>query len=307
MNDPNDPRDDRENEYGGFDETLADGPLAPPPAAAREWLADQRSMHGLLRAMHQADAQSAELRVQRILDCIDARPREARRWWLVAGAAAALCVSTLLLLLRGHLPEAEATVQRAAELLRQDVDRRFLLTTVGVDAKGNERLRHEFELTARPGMRFFVTGSFSMGPLAVDATFGCDGKMLWFRAGNEQQWRRSAPLAEASRLLAGMGDVLDLGYLDVQALVERLPQSFELRTVGRERGADGRQLLRIDAVGTPRRPDIQLRQASLWCDEDTGMIARIELEAEGKRGRHRFTFESVGVVDVAPDLYQRPW
>jgi hypothetical protein len=307
-----DPLDDPGAAFAAFGDLDDDGadtaggaprePLAEPAVA---WLAGQRFVHGLLRAMHQADAEAHETRVQAILRRLPSR-FDRRRWWFVAAAAAVICAAAIWLV-PGRLPEAEATVLRAAELLRQDVDRRFRLTTVGIDAAGRERLRHEFDLTAHPGMRFRVEGSLSMGPLHVDARFGCDGATLWLLAGNDPAIRRSVPLQDAARLLAGLGDVLDLGYLDVQTLVERLPQSFALRTVGRERGQDGQRLLRIEAEGAPRRPDVRLRQASLWCDESTGMVTRIELEAESPRGRRRFTFEHVGDVTVAPGFYERPW
>jgi hypothetical protein len=299
-----DPRGDADGfaAFDDLDDSAAAGPARGPlPGDAVEWLAGQRFVHGLLRAMHQADAEAHETRVQTILQRLPSHA-DGRRWWLVAAAAAALCVAAWMLL-PGRLPEAEATVLRAAELLRMDVDRRFLLTTNGVDAAGRER-KLEFELTARPRM-FRVEGILSMGPLHVDSRFGCDGETIWLQAGDFV--RRSLPRADAARLLAGLGDVLDLGYLDVQALVERLPQNFALRTVGRERDQDGRPQLRIEAHGEPRRPDVRLRQASLWCDEATGMVTRIELEAESARGRGRLTFRYAGDATVAAGFYQRPW
>ena len=298
-------------EWSALDDTLADAPVDAVPAAARPWLADQRFVHGLLRAMHLADVQAREARIAEILAAAmpAAGTRSARSWWLVAAAALLLCAVAGVLWLPGRLPSADAAVLRAAELLGQDVDRRFVLAASFVVTTGHEPLHHELdlELTTRPGMHLLVTGSVPFGPMRLDdVRGGCDGVEVWVQPQQRLFWR-AWPLADAQRLLAGMGDVLDLGYLDVHALVERLPKTFALRAVARERDVSGRSVLRIEATGAPRRPDVKLRRALLWVDEDTGMVTRIEVAAEGPRGTAHLKFEYQGVVQLDAGAYRRPW
>jgi hypothetical protein len=304
--------------WSGLDDTLADGGVGAPaevpaaelspaelPAAARAWLADQRFVHGLLRAMQQSDAEAREARVAAILAA--ARPPGARRSWLVAAAALLLCAVAGMFWLPGRLPSAEAAVQRAAELLGQDVDRRFTMTFATVDTDGRERNRNELDFTTRPGMRVLLSGSVQFGPFHLDdMRAGCDGTEVWWRFGPDGKFKQAQPL-QSDRLLSMFGNVLDLGYLDVHALVENLPSTFELRTVGRERDAAGRSVLHIQAVGEPRRPGVKLKRADLLVDEATGMITRVEVEFAGPRGRGHFGFEYLGVVQLDPAAYRRPW
>src|SRR5262249_5329712 len=69
--------------WSELDDTLADGsvdaPAEVPPvhAEARAWLANQRFVHGLLRAMQQSDAEAREARVAAILAAV--RPPSTRR------------------------------------------------------------------------------------------------------------------------------------------------------------------------------------------------------------------------------------
>lgn len=295
-----------QDRFGAHDETLADEPIAEPPVEARAWLAEQRVLHGLLRAMQGADAQAAELRVQRILAAtVEADARVLPfRWGIVAAAALLLSLGIGWLCWPERLPAAEAAVARAVEMLAEDVDRRFVLTDTIVDLGGRERTRQEFELTARPGMHFLLEGRHILGAIRA----GCDGREAWLVFGRNDGFRRAVPLAEATRLLGVFGDVLDIGYFDVHALVARLPDSFELRTVGRERAEDGAWLLRIEAHGEPRRQDLELKRAEIWCDEATGMITRVLVEAEGRRGfRRRIAFEYQGTVELGANGYSKPW
>jgi hypothetical protein len=286
---------------------VADVGAGQVPAAARAWLADQRFVHGLLRAMQQSDADAREARVAAILAA--ARPPAAQRGWLVAAAALLVCAVAGMFWLPGRLPSAEAAVQRAAELLGQDVDRHFTMTATAVGADGRARMHQEFDLTSRPGMRVLLSGNMTFGLMKLgDMSAGCDGTEFWWRGGPDGNFRGTRSLQQADKLLAGFGNVLDLGYLDVHALVERLPSTFELRTVGRERDAAGHSLLRIQPVGEPRRPGVKLERFELLVDEASGMITRIEVEAQGPGGsHHRFAFEYIGVVQLDPAAYRRPW
>ncbi|MCA8977960.1 MAG: hypothetical protein KDC98_24760, partial [Planctomycetes bacterium] len=291
-----------------LDETVADGPgPAQVPAAAKPWLAQQRFVHGLLRALHTPDAAAREGRIECLLRRIDAEREAAigrrRHRLLVAIAAAALVASILWLSLPARLPTAEAAVLQMVEVLERDVDRRFKVEVQVVAADGSEKVRHELLLVTRPGMRFLVDGRLSFGGLALAGIrVGCDGAELWLQPANGA-FHHAVPLAERERLIDKLGHVLDLGYVDVHDLVRRLPDDLELRVVGRERGADDRELLRV--AGTSHDG---LLSAWLLYEEGTGMVRHIEVERAIAFGRRRIIVldylgeEPPGLVD-----YARPW
>jgi hypothetical protein len=276
--------------------------------ANADWIADQRFVHGLLRAMHSADAQAREARVASILGRIAQKPRH--NWRHVAAAALLLSALTVPLVLADELPEARAAVLRGAALLADGGDRRFRVETTGLDPQRADTVQQSFELVARPGMHFVITGALTMGPIHfADMRFGCDGQQFWFHSsGGSEAVRRSGPLDEAPALLRGIGNVLDLGLLDVHRMVQQLPHDFALRAEGRTVDAEQRQLVHVEATGGPRRPGFRLHRADLWCDEATGMIVKLEVEADDGLGRaQRLSFQDLGTVSVSPTIYERPW
>ncbi|MGB3966319.1 MAG: hypothetical protein WBO45_06280, partial [Planctomycetota bacterium] len=97
-----------------LDDTLADGPApAEVPAAAKAWLADQRFVHGLLRAMHSQDVAAREGRIAAILARTDTAAAEPRhRWLTVLVAACVLACLGVFWALPASLPTADAAVQR---------------------------------------------------------------------------------------------------------------------------------------------------------------------------------------------------
>lgn len=309
------PRGDKGRElvpeaWRAFDDTLADEPAAgEAPAEARDWLADQRVMHGLLRALHSQDAAAREGRIAAVLARIDAgaAATPARRWFAVAAAALLLATAGFWALLPSSLPTAAAAVERAVQALARDVAQRFHVEVVRTGAAGRERARHEFELVASPGGRFRLDGRLGFGGLQFgEFALGCDGAELWALGGNGA-FRLAAPLADKDRLQQRFGDVIELGYLDVHALVRRLPEDCELRVVAREAGPDGRPQLRIAAES--RRADAlpQLRSAWLLCDEATGMVTRMEIEAGDDAFHRRFVLVHLGEQPAGLAAFGRPW
>lgn len=282
-------------------------------AGREQWVADQRFVHGLLRSMQSADAQAREARIAAIMGAIDIEPRIRHRWALVSAAALLLCVLGWPLLLVNKLPEAEAAVLRGAALLADGSDRSFRVESSGLDGDGREHATQTFELIARPGMHFVLSGAMTLGPIHfADMRFGCDGKDFWFHSTggghSAEDVRRSGPLDEAPAVLRGIGNVLDLGLLDVHKVVQQLPQDFVLRSEGRTTDPTGRTLVHVEATGGPDRPGFHLHRADLWCDEATGMIVRLEVEADDGFGRsQRLAFEHQGVVAVDTAIYNRPW
>jgi len=308
---PRDPDPGQPPSWRDYDDTLADGPAATAvPPEVQRWLAEQRTVHGLLRALHTADAAAREARITALLERIDAQRAAgapARHWRLVALAGLLLAAAAIWFALPARLPTADAAVSRAVAELARDVNRRFGIVMTTGDRSGKEVMRHEVALVTRPGLRFRVDGKFAFAGMQVgEMRLGCDGTELWVTHLNGL-WRHAVPVAERERLLQGFGDVLDLGYLDVHELVRRLPEDFDLRVVGREAGAGGGTALRIAAtVRAGARP--KLREAWLLCDEETGMVTHIEVRADSMLGYERRLLmdylgeEPPGLVD-----YRRPW
>lgn len=309
------PRDEHgmagpERDWAAFDETLADHDAAGPdvpPVAAREWLLQQRFVHGLLRAMN-TDAGAREERVRAILGSLEARSGRSGRpvpvvWLLVAAALLMLVLGWLFVPGFQRLPEAHAAVARALEHLGAPVDRRFRLSFA---AEGGTApwpaMRSEFTLTTRPGMRFLLEGELPFGHLRA----GCDGTTFWHHLPFGRPV--AIPVAEAERFLAAMGDVFDLGYLDIRSMVQRLPEDFRLQVVGRGQPVAGLgPQLRIEATRLPDRLHGRVASAFLLCDEDTGMITRMEVRTEPPSGRGRsVVFEYVGEVELADGAYRVP-
>ena len=79
-----------DSQWSELDDTVADGPSpVEVPEEAREWIAEQRVMHGLLRAVNTADASARESRIESVLAHIDVYNARAhqRHWFAVAAAA----------------------------------------------------------------------------------------------------------------------------------------------------------------------------------------------------------------------------
>lgn len=293
-----------------LDETLADAPPdGDAPAEAKAWLADQRVLHGLLRALHSQDAAAREGRIAAVLARIDAEslPAPRRRWFAVAAAALALATFGFWAVLPTALPTAAAAVERAVGELGRDVARRFHVEVVRRDGGGRERARHDFELVASPGGRFRLSGRLGFGGLQFgEFTVGSDGAETW-ALGASGAFKMATPVDDSARLQQRFGDVVDLGYLDVHALVRRLPEDFTLRVVERTVGGDGRPQLRIEAAEPRTGAAGALRAAALWCDEATGMVTRVFVEAGDGAVVRTLTLDYLGEQPPGLVAFSRPW
>ncbi len=308
---------DHIDDWSEIDDTLLDtGGSDSVPPAAKSWLADQRYMHGLLRSMHLADSESREARIEAIL--AGAKPAPAMRSGFVAAAALLVCAIVGFIfpgyLLPSNLPEAQAAVMRATKLLGEEVDRRFILTVSLTNTEDREVMREEMELTTRPGMRILMVGQ-GVGVVRTGALrAGCDGSEAWI-LGGPFNMKRAMPLAQAAVLVANLGSVLDLGYLDLHALLERLPKALELQTIGREVLAANHELLHISAagalpqtLGAAAKSPAGVSKLDLWVDEATGMVMRIVADTVTQVGFHsRVAFEYLDTVQLEATAYKRPW
>jgi len=278
-----------------IDDTLADGPSpADVPEEAKGWIAEQRLMHGLLRAMHTADAPAREGRIATLLERIDREARLAprRQWVSVLAAALVLACVGVWFVLPPSLPTAHAAVERAVKELARDVDRRFRLEILGASGV-------ECWVVTRPGNRFRVDGKFVIGPMLFAGRIGCDGEELWM-SDSSGAYRNAVPWSERGRQrMPVLHRALDLGYLDVHNLLQKLTTEYDV-TVGREKDEKGESRLRLDAQrrGASGGP----RSLRLQCDEATGMVTRIDIDANAGSLRFVYLGEPAGPVD-----YSRPW
>ncbi len=306
------PEDDRGRElvpdaWRELDDSLADGPApAEVPAEARAWLADQRTMHGLLRALHTQDAAAREGRIEAILARIADEPRidPHRRWFLVAAAALLLATLGFWLALPASLPTAEAAVQRVMTELSRDVARRYRVVGTPLEGAAGFVGRSEFSLVAQPGGRFVVEGR--VGPLGMSVRCGCDGQEMWVVSMNGA-FKHAMPIAERERMMEKLGNSIEFGYLDVNELVRVLAAEFDLAVTRREVDAAGRRVLRVEGTRKPVRARAALRKVWLQSDEATGMVTRLEGEIEAPFGRRRLTLEYLGDEPLGLVEFHRPW
>jgi hypothetical protein len=285
--------------WRGFDDTLADGPSpADVPAEAKSWIAEQRLMHGLLRALHTADAAAREGRIVTLLERIDREARLAprRQWARILVAALVLACIGVWSVLPPSLPTAHAAVERAVKELARDVNRRFRIEILGVANSGFEGL-----LVTRPGNHFRVDGKIAFLDRMFEVRLGCDGEKLWWDDTTGMFGRGEVPFAERERAKVPLiGNALDLGYLDVHNLLQRLTAEYAPKVVGREQDAKGSRLrLEADRRGASSRGPRSLR---LQCDEETGMVTRIEIDVQRGSVRFEYLGEQPAQID-----YRRPW
>ena len=295
-----------------------DAPSSKDPNAV-EWAARQHFVDGLLRASKtSADANErsieaifARLDEKRAMPLSWARPqRRPHRFPLVL--AASLLAGLLLwpVMLPSSLPEAHASVQRAAEVLGECVDRRFAVELEDLAGAG-ESSKQELMLTMRPGRKFLMSGALEIGPLRFSSMqFGCDGQNCWFDAlrTDGDAVRREGPLDEAPSLLRGIGNAIDLGFLDMHGFVSKLPENFQLKTVGRSKDQGGNALVHVQATGGPERAGFHLRRAEIVLAEASGMIVRVEIVADDGLGNvQRIRFVDKGTHPVYSTVYQKPW
>jgi hypothetical protein len=294
---------------------------APPfqDAIAVEWAARQRFVDGLLRAS-KTPVDANESSIDSILSRLD-EPRAMPLSWsrpqrnphhISLVLAASLLAGLLLwpLMLPASLPEAHASVQRAAEVLGACVDRRFAIELRESDGDGPISAQ-ALMLTVRPGRKFLVSGPLEMGPLRFSAMqFGCDGKDCWFDGQREgaEPVRREGPLVEAPSLLRGIGNTIDLGFLDMHSFVSKLPETFQLKTIGRSKDQGGNALVHVQATGGPERAGFHLRRAEIVVAEASGMIVRVDIDADDGLGEvQRIRFVDLGTQPVYDTVYQKPW
>lgn len=289
-----------EDHYGAFDDTVDDESVEAPSTDAQPWLTQQRFVHGMLRALNTADANARQARIASVMTNLRSQRVRFRRRLVAAAAAVILGAAvTWVVATIDHLPKAEAMVAKALASLQQPVDRAFELR-VELDRNGR-RTERTLQFVMRPGSRFLISGEATFGAFKA----GCDGEVVWFEPAIGA-FRSSVPLTEAHKLTDRLGDVLDLGYLDLETLLRRLPQDTELRCVGRE--ARG---IRVEAIGTLRLRHLELQSIRMLVDDRTGLLHDIEAnvvsERRDKKVDVHLRYRHLGDRDLGDQAYRRPW
>ncbi len=233
-----------------FDETLHDGPLPAPrdPEVLRS-IAEQRFVHGLLRAAFAADAPSAEGRVLAALGAPGmpsptAGPRTRRR----LGRAIALV---------GLLAAVVATALWARSLWAPDASQILAAAVEGVLHEPSEyavrgwrgwaspRAAPAFEVrgAVEPEGRFALTGTAGAAPVRM----GYDGRRVWGLLG-EQRFERSVSEAGAGEIVEGVP--LCVADLELPDLLAALRRDAVRRALDFRAHADaGGEVLRAGAGG----------------------------------------------------------
>jgi len=301
-----------DSQWSELDDTVADGPSpVEVPEEAREWIAEQRVMHGLLRAVNTADASARESRIESVLAHIDVYNARAhqRHWFAVAAAALLFATFGVWFALPSSLPTAEAAMARVADQLSLNVDRKFHVKLSSGGRKRPGRVFQEYELTVRPGMRFLIEGRVSFdGWRGADSLIGCDGETVWVQRGAGGRNRRSGPLADRERLVEGFGDILDTGYLDLHCLTDRLPGNFDLRVTDRSVNEQGQQLLHIKAHRRSRSGLLRVVSAELVVNEITGVVTYLDAQVRLETGGMRHVLvDYLGQPAMGEVDYSRPW
>jgi hypothetical protein len=300
-------RGDRPSDRAG-DDDLGEGALLLLPAGddRRRELLDQRFAHGVLRAMHTADAAHREARVRAILESLPGAAVRPRASLLAAAVLFAALAAALWWAWRDAPPRADAMVQRAVADVSRPVDRRWAVE-VRFCRRGRVVARREYELTIRSPRRFLLEGSTLLGPLRA----GSDGDTVW--AQPRLAWLRwSKPWPPGRRLGALLAEgQLDVDDVDLPALLDQLDRragSLSVqRLVATDPGAE--PIVRIEARGVRRGHGVvRLRTVALEVGEASGAVQRIELVQPRGPGREkRVVFVARGAAALPDAAYRRPW
>ncbi len=294
-----------------FDDTIDDS-SAPPDLSQdqRQWLAEQRLVHGLLRSMATADAAGREHRVETILESVGVHRPHRRAWGL---AAAALLLAGLMgyLLFQGieRLPQAKAMMSQALNHLSSQVDRTYRLTAELHSDSGKQDVVQAFLLTTRPGKKFLLEGQITFDPRSL-LRMGCDGEMLWALM-SDPAVRWSGPLDRREKIAEFLGKYLDVEFFDLHKVISTLGWygRVDLRAVQRLPGmrAGEGSVIRVEA--TCETTDVfRIERAEFLIEEATGLLTYAELSGNPEPGlTWKLSLDYSGEVDPGEDRYRRPW
>ncbi len=276
------------------------------------WLAEQRFVHGLLRALHTADPAARERgspASSNASTSTNGRATARRHWLLVAAAALLLAVFGIWWSLPASLPTAEAAVQRAAEQLARDVDRRFrVVASARPSAAANCAATSSRWWCGPAAASASTASSASAASPSASCTPGatatsCGSRPATACSATPVRWPNANACSSASARCSTSATSTS------SELVRKLPADFELRVVGRQLDADGRTQLRHRGGVGARRPARQAALGAAECDEATGMVTRLDVECAGPSPAVRRRSELRYLGEEPPGLvdYQRPW
>lgn len=288
-------------------------PVAALPridAAHDERAVGEHFVHGLLRAMHTADAAAHDARVRAILLRVHATSKFRHRAAVIAASVLALvAIAVFAFPSREAAPRVEALVRRAAERAAEAIDRRYELEIGGGPAGMRPITLGRHALTVRPGGHFLL----ELGGLFGKQQIGSDGVAVWGRShGDERGWEVAIDDNERLAERLRQSGMLDLGYLDLGHVIERLHGGVGLRLVGKETraGSGASELLRIEADTVALRRG-ELEHVVLHVDGENGHVVRAEFDVRSARARGpmrmHVAFSYAGEAVADDGRYRRPW
>lgn len=253
-----------------------DGELAQAESPAASGIAREQFAHGLLETYHLDKASDRERRITSMLSSLDDRAGPVLsmwrlRWRIVSGVAAAIALTSLILL--GTLTQTSATamVQESLVASRQAGDRRY---EVRVKLPRGESLEAEpiATLDVRDADHVLMRAKSPFGDRIV---LGRNGEGAWGirpdgtvdRYPPREAWPRWVDFGQSTVLL-----------VPVEELMTSLEQSYTLTRLEREASpaGGGPKCDRIRAEHKPG-PSPDPRRVELWLDPVTKIVRRMEL------------------------------
>lgn len=289
-----------EDEYSPCDDTLEEGAAkAPASAAAKQWVMEQRFVHGMLRALQGADSESREARVAAILEAIPRR-EAGRRFWLgsAAAAAAAVLVASSLWWLGAFqspppaelaLPKPEQALALAVRKLIEPVDRAYELTLTFSAAPGRSE---PFEVYVRAGGCFLLEGikpNFMRERPDVRYVARSDGQTVSIEypdlAGAERIGP-TEPLADALKKHNLPGNLFGAEHLDFVRFLSDLPNAYDLTTVERvaAKSEGDEPFVRLRATRRDDQKQREEREVVALIGERSGLLQELQIVIEFRGG-----------------------
>lgn len=285
--------------FSRLDDTLEEQGASPPRSSEeRSWLMQQRFVHGMLRALQGADAESREARVQAILEAIPRR--EARRRFLIGAGGTAAAASLLIASLWAFgafdtppspelaLPKPEQVLASAVRRMLEPVDRHYQLR---VTYSGAPNKVDAFQVYLRGGGRFLVDGFVpEFGPVQPGHTYTArsDGTTLSFEypdAPSSARIGKTYALEQVRRVHCFPGGLFGPEHFDFATLLAELPGSYDLTTEERlaQKPGESEPRVRVRAKRPASRTDREEPEIVAVIGERSGIPYQVQIVIEFRK------------------------